>query len=104
MLTFNKIVREVNRMITTTLFYARQNSLSPPSSQEGEQAEQAVQGQEIDSEPEWTQVEGTQKRRLAQARGRPQGSKNKAKQDTVRSQNIETLLKGSQVNTASQEC
>ena len=102
--TFNKVVREVNRMTTTTPSYARQNSPSPPSSQEGEQAEQAVQGQEIDSEPEWTQVEGTQKRRLAQARGRPQGSKNKAKQDTVRSQNIETLLKGSQVNTASQKC
>ena len=94
----------MNRTTTTTLFYTQQNSPSLPSLQEGEQAEQAVQGQEIDSEPEWTQVEETQKRRLAQACGRSQGSKNKAKQDTVRSHNIKILLKESQVNTASQEC
>ena len=49
----------MNRTTTTTPSYAQQNSPFSPSLQKGEQAEQAVQGQEIDSEPEWTQVKGT---------------------------------------------
>ena len=105
--TFNQVVRKDVLKATTPPPLQPLSSPSPlstPPSQEGEQAEQAIQSQEPDSEPEWTQVKGTQKRRLAQARGRPQGSKNKAKQDTVQSYNIESLLKGSQGNTASQEC
>ena len=79
--------------------------LSSPLPADSHQASpvRSSRGHVSDADTEWSQVEGSQKRKMARSRGRPQGSRNKIRKDTVRSQDITVLFTGSQAGPTTQE-